>query len=240
MGRQLGSEDFWQLLLAASRADTAIERAIASGEPSHVARYAFQLAQAFNTFYHDYHVLAEENREKRTFLLWMTHTSAISSCARSTFSASPSRRTCSARRSIVAVGVGHAEPVDGVAFEVELDQHRRFVALYPPVMPRLDHHDLWSLEFQRAAIGILNVNLPPSQKSYVRMQAQFSSGDRPHVRRPAEAGRIDHALHAAAAGPDNVELQTADLPVVRPTGSVRAVDPSSLMRSYLPFQALTS
>lgn len=72
MGRQLESEDFWQLLLAASRAELAIERAVASGEPSHVARYAFQLAQAFNTFYHDYHVLAEENRERRTFLLWMT------------------------------------------------------------------------------------------------------------------------------------------------------------------------
>jgi arginyl-tRNA synthetase len=72
MQRQLGSEDFWQLLLAASRADVAIERAVASGEPSHVARYAFQLAQSFNTFYHDYHVLAEEDREKRTFLLWMT------------------------------------------------------------------------------------------------------------------------------------------------------------------------
>ncbi len=72
MGRQLTSEDFWQLLLSASRTDTAIERAIASGEPSHVARYAFQLAQAFNAFYHDYHVLAEENPEKRMFLLWMT------------------------------------------------------------------------------------------------------------------------------------------------------------------------
>jgi arginyl-tRNA synthetase len=72
MGRQLAGEDFWQLLLAASRAGIAIERAVASGEPSHVARYAFSLAQAFNTFYHDYHVLAEENRERRTFLLWMT------------------------------------------------------------------------------------------------------------------------------------------------------------------------
>jgi arginyl-tRNA synthetase len=72
MGRQLASEDFWQLLLSASRADTAIERAIASGEPSHVARYAFQLAQAFNTFYHDYRVLDEADPERRTFLLWMT------------------------------------------------------------------------------------------------------------------------------------------------------------------------
>jgi arginyl-tRNA synthetase len=72
MARQLVGEDFWQLLLMASKVDWAIERAIGSGEPAHVARYAFQLAQSFNTFYHDYQVLAEENREKRTFLLWMT------------------------------------------------------------------------------------------------------------------------------------------------------------------------
>jgi arginyl-tRNA synthetase len=72
MGRQLAQEDLWQLLLAASKADTAVERAVASGEPAHVAKYAFQLAQAFNTFYHEYPVLHEENREKRIFLLWMT------------------------------------------------------------------------------------------------------------------------------------------------------------------------
>ncbi len=72
MARQLSAEDFWQLLLAASRATTAIERAVTSGEPSHVGRYAFQLAQAFNTFYHDYRVLDEPDEEKRVFLLWMT------------------------------------------------------------------------------------------------------------------------------------------------------------------------
>jgi arginyl-tRNA synthetase len=72
MARQLASEDFWQLLLAASKVDVAIARAIESGEPAHVAKYAFQLAQAFNNFYHGYPVLAEENRERRTFLLWMT------------------------------------------------------------------------------------------------------------------------------------------------------------------------
>lgn len=72
LARQLASDDFWQLLLMASKSDSAIERAIASGEPAHVAKYAFQLAQAFNSFYHDYPVLTEENREKRVFLLWMT------------------------------------------------------------------------------------------------------------------------------------------------------------------------
>jgi arginyl-tRNA synthetase len=72
LARQLASEDFWQLLLMASKSDSAIERAIASGEPAHVAKYAFQLAQAFNNFYHGYQVLSEENAEKRAFLLWMT------------------------------------------------------------------------------------------------------------------------------------------------------------------------
>ncbi|MBI4877676.1 MAG: arginine--tRNA ligase [Acidobacteria bacterium] len=72
MRRQLESEDFWQLTLAVSKSDAAIEWALASGEPAHVARYAFTLAQAFNNFYHAYPVLHEENPERRTFLLWMT------------------------------------------------------------------------------------------------------------------------------------------------------------------------
>jgi arginyl-tRNA synthetase len=73
MGRQLAGEDFWQLVLSASKADSALERAISSGEPAHVAKYAFQIAQAFNTFYHDYPVIHEQDPERRTFLLWLTN-----------------------------------------------------------------------------------------------------------------------------------------------------------------------
>jgi arginyl-tRNA synthetase len=72
MARQLANEDCWQLLLAASKADSAIERAVASGEPSHVARFAFDLAQAFSGFYQKFHVLDEPDLERKTFLLWMT------------------------------------------------------------------------------------------------------------------------------------------------------------------------
>ncbi len=72
MERQLAGEDFWQLVLAVSKSDSAMERAMGSAEPSHVARYAFQLAQSFNNFYHAYPVLTEENPEKRALLLWMT------------------------------------------------------------------------------------------------------------------------------------------------------------------------
>jgi arginyl-tRNA synthetase len=72
MARQLQFEDFWQMLLAASKADSAVENALTAGEPAHVARYAFQLAQAFSNFYQKYPIIHEEDREKKVFLLWMT------------------------------------------------------------------------------------------------------------------------------------------------------------------------
>ncbi|MGA2435062.1 MAG: arginine--tRNA ligase [Bryobacteraceae bacterium] len=72
MARQFESADFWQLALAASKTDSAIEHAAQVGEPAHVAKFAFQLAQAFNNFYHEYPVLSEENRERKVFLLWLT------------------------------------------------------------------------------------------------------------------------------------------------------------------------
>ncbi|MBI4910349.1 MAG: arginine--tRNA ligase, partial [Acidobacteria bacterium] len=72
LSRQLADDGLWQLLLAISKIGKAIDGAVNSGEPAHVARYAFQLAQSFNNFYHAYPVLTEENAEKRALLLWMT------------------------------------------------------------------------------------------------------------------------------------------------------------------------
>ncbi len=72
LARQLAAEEGWQILLAASKADSAVERAVTAGEPAHVAKYAFQLAQTFNNFYHQYPVLAEPDPERKVFLLWMT------------------------------------------------------------------------------------------------------------------------------------------------------------------------
>lgn len=68
----VASEELWQLLLLASKAGGAVERAIGSGEPAHVAKYAFQLAQGFNNFYHDTSVIAEPEETRRTALLWLT------------------------------------------------------------------------------------------------------------------------------------------------------------------------
>jgi arginyl-tRNA synthetase len=72
LARQLENDDFWQILLGTSRCDWTIEKSIEGGEPAHLARYAFQIAQAFNNFYHQHHILSETDREKKVFLLWMT------------------------------------------------------------------------------------------------------------------------------------------------------------------------
>jgi arginyl-tRNA synthetase len=62
----------WELLLQAGMLDYASDAAIGAQEPAFVAKYAFQLAQAFNNFYHQHHILSETDAEKRAFLLGLT------------------------------------------------------------------------------------------------------------------------------------------------------------------------
>ena len=62
----------WELLLAAGSLDYAAEAAIATQEPAFMAKYAFQLSQAFNNFYHKHHILSEAGEQKRAFLLRLT------------------------------------------------------------------------------------------------------------------------------------------------------------------------
>jgi arginyl-tRNA synthetase len=62
----------WELLLQAGMLDYASDAAIGAQEPAFVAKYAFQLAQAFNNFYHKHHILSEADPEKRAFLLALT------------------------------------------------------------------------------------------------------------------------------------------------------------------------
>jgi len=62
----------WELLLQAGTLDYASDAAIGAQEPAFVAKYAFQLAQAFNNFYHKHHILSEADAEKRVFLWGLT------------------------------------------------------------------------------------------------------------------------------------------------------------------------
>jgi arginyl-tRNA synthetase len=64
--------DVWELLVHAGSLDAASEASIAAQEPAFITKYAFQLAQAFNNFYHKHHILSETDSEKRAFLLGMT------------------------------------------------------------------------------------------------------------------------------------------------------------------------
>jgi arginyl-tRNA synthetase len=62
----------WEVLLAAGSLDYAVDAAIVAQEPAFVAKYAFQLAQAFNNFYHKHHILSEADEQRRAFLLGLT------------------------------------------------------------------------------------------------------------------------------------------------------------------------
>ena len=62
----------WEVLLAAGSLDYAVDATIVAREPAFVAKYAFQLAQAFNNFYHKHHILSETDEQKRAFLLGLT------------------------------------------------------------------------------------------------------------------------------------------------------------------------
>jgi arginyl-tRNA synthetase len=70
--RLLEDEGLWQHLLAVSRTGQALAAALTTGEPAHMARFAFQLAQQYSSLYRDYPVIQETDSEKRAFLLWLT------------------------------------------------------------------------------------------------------------------------------------------------------------------------
>jgi arginyl-tRNA synthetase len=63
---------FWEMILLAGSLGTQIESAVGAQEPAFVAKYAFQLAQAFNLFYHHHRVLTEEDAAKKIFLLQLS------------------------------------------------------------------------------------------------------------------------------------------------------------------------
>jgi arginyl-tRNA synthetase len=63
------NEDIWSLWLRAGRRSMVLEQCIATSEPAYLAKHAFQLAQEFSNFYHNHHILTEEDPARKTFLL---------------------------------------------------------------------------------------------------------------------------------------------------------------------------
>lgn len=54
--------DFWELILFAGKMDEEVLNSIHSLEFSHLAKFAFNLCQKFNGYYHKYSILAEEDQ----------------------------------------------------------------------------------------------------------------------------------------------------------------------------------
>jgi arginyl-tRNA synthetase len=65
-------DDLWELLLLAGSLETELHKALGAQEPAFVAKYAFALAQAFNLFYHQHHILSEEDAARQALLLALT------------------------------------------------------------------------------------------------------------------------------------------------------------------------
>jgi arginyl-tRNA synthetase len=62
-------DELWELWLRAGQLSSMIEQCISTTEPAYAAKFAFQLAQQFNNFYHKHHILTEEDQAKKGFLL---------------------------------------------------------------------------------------------------------------------------------------------------------------------------
>ncbi|HEV7844596.1 MAG TPA: arginine--tRNA ligase, partial [Pyrinomonadaceae bacterium] len=64
-----GGDEIWSLVMLAARLDEAIRQSAEAAEPATFAKYTFNLARAFNLFYHRHRIIAEENPTRRAVLV---------------------------------------------------------------------------------------------------------------------------------------------------------------------------
>lgn len=62
-------DELWGLVYLASRLAETVRGAVGSLEPAILAKWAFQVAQSFNFFYHKYHILSEADPARRALLV---------------------------------------------------------------------------------------------------------------------------------------------------------------------------
>jgi arginyl-tRNA synthetase len=72
LGNILDTEDgasLWETWLLTSKLTLLIDQALNTSEPAYLAKYAFQLAQQFNNFYHRHHILNETDPTRKALFL---------------------------------------------------------------------------------------------------------------------------------------------------------------------------
>ena len=123
-------------------------------------------------------------------------------------------RCCATENSqpvLMVVRLRESETARRRGFGVELDQHRRLVTHDPRVVSRFHDDHLRCDELEGAAVSIRTLDVAAGQEADVRMHAEGRADERLQVRGPAEARRIDEALHAAVRSPDAVDGDAAQL-----------------------------
>lgn len=63
------ANDIWAMLTLASRLEETLQQAANANEPAILAKYTFNLAKAFNLFYHNHKILPEPDETRRAVLL---------------------------------------------------------------------------------------------------------------------------------------------------------------------------
>jgi len=61
--------DIWSLIALASRLEEAVNSAANANEPAILAKYTFNLAKAFNSFYRDHKIIVETDDLRRALLI---------------------------------------------------------------------------------------------------------------------------------------------------------------------------
>jgi arginyl-tRNA synthetase len=61
--------EIWSLVMLAQRLDEVVAQCAAAAEPANLAKYTFNLARAFNLFYHRHRIIAEEDQHKKAVLI---------------------------------------------------------------------------------------------------------------------------------------------------------------------------
>lgn len=76
-----GGDEIWAMLLLASRLEETLRQAETQNEPAILAKYTFNLAKAFNLFYHNHKIIPETDPVKRAVLV------AVANISRNTLTA---------------------------------------------------------------------------------------------------------------------------------------------------------
>lgn len=62
-------DEIWSLVVLAARLEETIKQSMTQAEPAVLAKYTFNLAKAFNLFYHRHRIIAEEDLTRRAVLV---------------------------------------------------------------------------------------------------------------------------------------------------------------------------